>query len=738
MAQAGIIQTVIGVVKAQGTNGQVRELNIGDIVYENETVTTAAGASATITREDGSLIELAENSRLLLDDSVLAEIDPADATAEAGELSPLQEALVTALENDGDVEALLEETAAGQEQTADLDEAHDFRAGYHAGDNSEGNVGSYLLDVENKGNTIEYERYTVDDNDGNTSNPAAVTVDYLNPPTSTNDSISIIEDLSNTQNNYLFTPNDFGSYSDPDGAPLTAIRIDTLPTNGAIELNGVVVTAGQIINVADFTGANAGKLVFNPTDHTDEDSSFTFSVNNGTEWSVSSYKTVIDIDAFADKPLISLEGTATFTQEINIDNVNNPDGLGFNVEAFNADGSPGDISTKTTSSLSGFGVSGSASGHTTELGYNNSIRTSETLKVTFDEPVQSVDVAFAWLNARGEKAAWTLRDENDQIVGSGIKFGETDKIDPAITLSGDNGESFKYVVFSAPGRGDDYLIHSLTFEKTVSSSEKITVDAGNSIDIDLTSALVDTDGSESLSIDLEGIPAGAVLSDGSNNVIITAAGQSVSIDGWDIDKLSLTPQNDTDFTLTATATATEADNGSTATETATLQVNVQPQVSAGSGTGNIEGTDADDVIVNDDTETENIDGGAGDDIITFDPQDTIDGGADFDTLLVSQEGALDFSKISNIEKIDLSDETNSQTVTLTADQILDMTDNNNVLEFSGGDDDEVRVDATGWTQDSVDSGLFTNDVSHEQIRIVSSDDSADSFKILTDDGTEIG
>ena len=41
---------------------------------------------------------------------------------------------------------------------------------------------------------------------------------------------------------------DFG-FSDVDGDTLAAVRIDTLPTNGKLTLNGVAVTAGQEVSV---------------------------------------------------------------------------------------------------------------------------------------------------------------------------------------------------------------------------------------------------------------------------------------------------------------------------------------------------------------------------------------------------------------------------------------------------------------------------------------------------------
>ena len=81
------------------------------------------------------------------------------------------------------------------------------------------------------------------------------------------------------------------------------------------------------------------------------------------------------------------------------------------------------------------------------------------------------------------------------------------------------------------------------------------------IDLDITSALTDTDTSESLSITIEGVPAGATLNQGTFD-------QQTGIwtlDSDDLSGLQVTPPDDSndDFTLRVTATITEADGGDT-------------------------------------------------------------------------------------------------------------------------------------------------------------------------------
>jgi large repetitive protein len=136
-----------------------------------------------------------------------------------------------------------------------------------------------------------------------------------------------------------------------------------------------------------------------------------------------------------------------------------------------------------------------------------------------------------------------------------------------------------------------------------------------------------------------------------------------------------------------------------------------------------------------------IDAGDGDDTIVFDRADAhIDGGNGLDTLLIADD-ALDFSvlrdgTIENIEKIDLSGSA-AQRVSLTLDDVLDMTGVENVLEVRGEAGDTVAIDVTGWTQDENNSGLFSK--GGDIVSIVSSADSDNAIHIdYTDDGTEVG
>ena len=94
-------------------------------------------------------------------------------------------------------------------------------------------------------------------------------------------------------------------------------------------------------------------------------------------------------------------------------------------------------------------------------------------------------------------------------------------------------------------------------------------DAG--IPLGISAALTDTDGSETLSITISDLPAGAQLSNGTDQ-----GGGKWLLTPAQLVGLTLTPptNSDADFALTVDATSTESNGGATATTTATLNVAV--------------------------------------------------------------------------------------------------------------------------------------------------------------------
>ncbi|MDE1196035.1 MAG: Ig-like domain-containing protein [Pseudomonas sp.] len=127
----------------------------------------------------------------------------------------------------------------------------------------------------------------------------------------------------------------------------------------------------------------------------------------------------------------------------------------------------------------------------------------------------------------------------------------------------------------------DFTVHVIAVADAPDLTVKTaTGDEDTAIHLDIAPALVDTDGSETLSTVISGIPKGAVLTDGTTGHTFTAGADNskVSVTGWDLSSLTITPAKDANgtITLTVTSTATESSNGSAASTSQTLTVNVTP------------------------------------------------------------------------------------------------------------------------------------------------------------------
>ncbi|MEW8505220.1 MAG: Ig-like domain-containing protein, partial [Candidatus Thiodiazotropha sp.] len=114
-------------------------------------------------------------------------------------------------------------------------------------------------------------------------------------------------------------------------------------------------------------------------------------------------------------------------------------------------------------------------------------------------------------------------------------------------------------------------------------------------------------------------------------------------------------------------------------------------------------------------------GGSGNDTLIFDPADTLlNGNGGFDTLIAPDNDDLDFSSISsirNIERIDLT-VGDHDILNLSVDDVLTMTDNDNLLEILGDNSDSVEL-----TNDWHASGNTVTQNGHTFSEYLNADDS---------------
>jgi uncharacterized protein YegL len=170
-------------------------------------------------------------------------------------------------------------------------------------------------------------------------------------------------------------------------------------------------------------------------------------------------------------------------------------------------------------------------------------------------------------------------------TGVPIYTGVQDLVNSGVTVSdlhGTNGEGYY----------DGYKLNTGAEGTTVKLSA-------------ITTALTDTDGSETLSVKISGAPVGSVLSDGAGHTFtVTASSGDANVTGWNLGSLTVTPPPyyNGQFNLTVTSTSTEMVGGS-ASSTATIPVTVVPAVYnavvATSGDDTFSGTDGNDIMVAD-------------------------------------------------------------------------------------------------------------------------------------------
>ncbi|SFV64495.1 Alkaline phosphatase [hydrothermal vent metagenome] len=131
-------------------------------------------------------------------------------------------------------------------------------------------------------------------------------------------------------------------------------------------------------------------------------------------------------------------------------------------------------------------------------------------------------------------------------------------------------------------------------------------------------------------------------------------------------------------------------------------------VNSGAGADTITGGAGNDTISGE-VGADTVNAGEGADTIITDGADTIDGGLGEDTIVLTTGATLDFSLLDNIEIINLTANGDHTLANLSLDDILGMTDSDNLLTITGDVADDVStIDTTGWTQDTGNVGNESN------------------------------
>ncbi|MEX2312125.1 MAG: hypothetical protein WD624_06655, partial [Rhodospirillales bacterium] len=206
---------------------------------------------------------------------------------------------------------------------------------------------------------------------------------------------------------------------------------------------------------------------------------------------------------------------------------------------------------------------------------------SETLSITISDLPAGVTLSAG---EQVDDGTWVLTP--DQLTGLTISVpsGVNPDFDFQITATATENDGDTASVSTTVGvDGDD---QAEAPELSVSAAEG---DEDTAIALDITAALTDTDGSETLSITISGVPDGAGLSAGTDN-----GDGSWTLTPEQLTGLTVTPpeNSDDDFTLTVEATSRESSTGDTTVTSGMLAVAVNavadaPDVAAGDGDGDV-------------------------------------------------------------------------------------------------------------------------------------------------------
>ncbi|MGI9282917.1 MAG: Ig-like domain-containing protein, partial [Endozoicomonas sp.] len=123
---------------------------------------------------------------------------------------------------------------------------------------------------------------------------------------------------------------------------------------------------------------------------------------------------------------------------------------------------------------------------------------------------------------------------------------------------------------------DDLPITDVEAIAPTGAVQNVIGDEDTAISLSLSATLVDSDGSEILTLSLTGVPEGSVLSDGTLTVI--ADGSAIDVTEWDLSSASITPPLNFNgsLTLSFVATATELNGGDQAASSQSFIVAVNP------------------------------------------------------------------------------------------------------------------------------------------------------------------
>ncbi|PLK71645.1 hypothetical protein C0V73_05890 [Rhizobium sp. TH135] len=371
---------------------------------------------------------------------------------------------------------------------------------------------------------------TVTDDDGDVSAPIVVTV--IVAAVADAPSLTVSSAIADEDTGIFLSVS--SSLTDTDGSETLKLEISDIPVGAKLTgASGQTFTATAGSTTANITGWDLSKLKITPPANSDAD--FTLKVRAtsteavGGDTEVVTKDLAVSVTAVADAPSLTVssaiadEDTGIFLSvSSSLTDTDGSETLKLEISDIPA----GAVLTDGTRTFTATGSSSVA---------NITGWTLSQLKIT---PPANSDADFTL----------KVRATSTEAVG-----GDTEVVTKDLAVS-------VTAVADAP---------SLTVSPAIA-------DEDTGIFLSVSSSLTDTDGSETLKLEISDIPAGAVLTDGTRTFTATGSSSVANITGWTLSQLKITPpaNSDADFTLKVRATSTEANGGDTEVVTKDLAVSV--------------------------------------------------------------------------------------------------------------------------------------------------------------------
>ncbi|AQW83691.1 retention module-containing protein [Campylobacter pinnipediorum] len=206
------------------------------------------------------------------------------------------------------------------------------------------------------------------------------------------------------------------------------------------------------------------------------------------------------LDDDSDAVNVTLDGIITKSTSITVDTVTDKKVEGITLTAEGPYGESASISTVKNTEHDGFGVEGDTSRYydktdsdggadSKELGYLADTGSEKIILTLKDNQADSIQAKFAWKNSQESAKIEFYR--GDELVGEQTITGENsnDRVDETRILRPEgknNNTFFDKVVFSAPNKGDDYLINeikvnTITIDKDANITKEIIKEDGGDV-----------------------------------------------------------------------------------------------------------------------------------------------------------------------------------------------------------------------------------------------------------------